>query len=80
MVESKLIPRGARHCTIVESFEEFAAQARYAADLYDYNIDVLTENIYIWRLTAEERFDYVLFPGLFYHLKYPELFWADWLR
>ena len=67
----QLMHRGARHCTIVEPFEEFAAQARYVADLYKYDIEVLTEDIHTWCLTTDARFDYVIFLGLFYHLKYP---------
>jgi len=67
----QMMERGAARCTIVEPFVEFAAQARYVADLYGHEIDVVNEDVHTWCLSTEERFDYVIFLGLFYHLKYP---------
>jgi tRNA (mo5U34)-methyltransferase len=69
----QMMKRGARRCTIIEPFVEFAAQARYVAEVYDYDIEVVNEDIHTWCLTREDRFDYVIFLGLFYHLKYPGL-------
>jgi len=57
----------------VEPFLEFADQARFVADVYGYEITVLSEDVHTWCLTTDHRFDYVLFLGLFYHLKYPNL-------
>jgi tRNA (mo5U34)-methyltransferase len=67
----QMMQRGARRCVIVEPFVEFAAQARYVAGVYGFDIEVVSEDVHTWCLTTEERFDYVIFLGLFYHLKYP---------
>ena len=49
----------------------FVAQAKYAADAFRVELEVVNEDVHTYCLTTEERFDYVLFLGLFYHLKYP---------
>ncbi len=69
----RMMQRGAAKCTLVEPFVEFAAQARFVAGVYGYEIEVVSEDVHTWCLTTEERFDYVIFLGLFYHLKYPGL-------
>ncbi len=67
----QMMKRGAARCTIVEPFVEFAAQARYVAELHGYEFEIVNEDVHTWCLTTEDRFDYVIFLGLFYHLKYP---------
>lgn len=63
--------RSAASCVLVEPYEEFAAQAKYAAGEFGAELEVVNEDVHTFCLTTEERFDYVLFLGLFYHLKYP---------
>ena len=65
--------RGAGRCVLVEPYREFAAQAAYAAGEFGVELAVVNEDVHTYCLTTEERFDYVLFLGLFYHLKYPVL-------
>ncbi len=67
----QMLRRGAKSCTLIEPFEEFSAQARYVAEIFGYEIEVVNEDIHTWCLTTDARFDYVIFLGLFYHLKYP---------
>lgn len=67
----QMMKRGARRCVLVEPFVEFSEQARFVAELYDFPIEVINEDVHTFCLTTEERFDYVVFLGLFYHLKYP---------
>jgi tRNA (mo5U34)-methyltransferase len=67
----QMMKRGARSCTLLEPFEEFAAQAEFVSKLFDYSIEVVQEDIHTWCLTNDRKFDYVIFLGLFYHLKYP---------
>lgn len=67
----QMLKRGAKSSVIVEPFVEFAEQARYVGQLYGFDLTVVTDDVHTWCLTTEERFDYVLFLGLFYHLKYP---------
>ena len=65
--------RGAGRCVLVEPYREFAAQAGYAAAEFGVELEVVNEDVHTCCLATEERFDYVLFLGLFYHLKYPVL-------
>lgn len=65
--------RGAARCVLVEPFLEFAEQARFAADEFNVDIELIAEDAHVYCLTTEERFDYVLFLGLLYHLRHPLL-------
>lgn len=65
--------RGAKRCVLVEPYIEFARQARFVAQEFGVKLEIVNEDIHTYCLTTEERFDYVLFLGLFYHLKYPVL-------
>jgi tRNA (mo5U34)-methyltransferase len=67
----QMMHRGAERCTLIEPFTEFAAQARYVAGEFGYPIKVVEEDVHTYCLSTDERFDYVMFLGLFYHLKYP---------
>lgn len=69
----QMMKRGAKSCVLVEPFTEFAAQARYVAGEFGFSIEVVNEDVHTFCLTREDRFDYVIFLGLFYHLKYPVL-------
>lgn len=63
--------RGAKRCVLVEPYVEFARQARFVAESFNVKFEIVNEDIHTYCLTTDERFDYVLFLGLFYHLKYP---------
>lgn len=63
--------RGAQRCVLVDPFEIAIKQARFAAEQFGVALELVTEDAHTYCLTTEERFDYVLFLGLFYHLKYP---------
>ena len=65
--------RGAGRCVLLEPYEEFVAQAKYAAESFRVDLEIVNEDVHTYCLTTEERFDYVLFLGLFYHLKHPGL-------
>jgi len=65
--------RGAGRCVMVEPVVEFVDQATFVFDQFGVEVDVVCEDVHAWCLTTDERFDYVLFLGLFYHLKYPVL-------
>lgn len=65
--------RGAARCLLVEPFREFLRQAEFAARQFHVDIELVCEDAHTYCLTTEERFDYVLLLGLFYHLKYPGL-------
>ena len=65
--------RGAKRCVLVEPYVEFARQAEFVAQEFGVKLEVVNEDVHTYCLTTEERFDYVLFLGLFCHLKYPGL-------
>lgn len=69
----QMMLRGADRVVLVEPFEEFTEQARFAAEQFGVKLEIVNADIHTYVLTTEERFDYVLFLGLFYHLKYPVL-------
>lgn len=65
----KLHARGAR-VTGIEHDPRYLAQARYAAEVLGADIEYVQLDVYdVDRL--ERRFDYVLFMGVLYHLRYP---------
>jgi tRNA (mo5U34)-methyltransferase len=65
--------RGASKCVLVEPIAEFAEQARFVFSQFDVRVDVVVEDVHTYCLTTRKHFDYVLFLGLFYHLRYPLL-------
>ena len=65
--------RGAKRCVLVEPFGEFTAQAEFVAAQFGVKLEIVQEDIHAYCLTTRDRFDYVLFLGTFYHLKYPVL-------
>jgi tRNA (mo5U34)-methyltransferase len=65
--------RGAGRCLMVEPVVEFVEQANFVFSQFEVDVEVVNEDVHAFCLTTSERFDYVLFLGLFYHLKYPVL-------
>src|SRR5213080_28553 len=62
--------RGARYVLGVDVDERYLSQARLAAETLDLEIDFQKRSVYDVDEIAGQ-FDYVLFMGLFYHLRYP---------
>jgi tRNA (mo5U34)-methyltransferase len=65
--------RSANRVVLVEPVEEYTDQAHFAAEQFEVTLETVNADVHTYCLTTEERFDYVLFLGLFYHLKYPGL-------
>ncbi len=62
--------RGARRVVGVDVDEHYLAQARLAAEVLELQVEFRRASVY--DLAREpETFDYVLFMGLLYHLRYP---------
>jgi tRNA (mo5U34)-methyltransferase len=57
----------------VDWYTEAIEQARFVADALNAPIEYRVQNIYDFVLTNEDTFDYVIFLGVFYHLRYPLL-------
>ena len=52
---------------------KYIKQAKFTADVLNLEIDFQQRNIYEFILNDNRTFDYVIFLGLFYHLRYPLL-------
>ncbi len=64
--------RGAQRVLAIDSDEDYLAQARFAADVQDLEIEF--RNLSVYDVGAlGERFDLVLFMGVLYHLRHPLL-------
>jgi tRNA (mo5U34)-methyltransferase len=64
--------RGARRVLGIDSDEHYLRQARFAAEISD--LDVEFQRMLVWDIaTLGERFDLVIFMGVFYHLRHPLL-------
>lgn len=65
--------RGASRCVLVDPFDLFLRQAEFSAEQFGVELETINDDAHTYCLTTEERFDYIIFLGLFYHLKYPGL-------
>ena len=64
--------RGAQRVLAIDHDDQYLQQARFAAEVLDLDIAFQQMSVYeVPRL--RERFDLVLFMGVFYHLRYPLL-------
>jgi tRNA (mo5U34)-methyltransferase len=64
--------RGAERVLGIDHDEGYLAQARFAADVLDMDIEFRQMSVYDVPKLGQ-RFDVVLFMGVFYHLRYPLL-------
>jgi tRNA (mo5U34)-methyltransferase len=64
--------RGAERVLGIDFDEDYLAQACFAAEVEDLDIEFRRLSVYDVAL-LRERFDVVLFVGVFYHLRYPLL-------
>lgn len=64
--------RGAARVLGIDSDEEYLAQARFAADVNGLDVEYRRMNVYDTP-SLGERFDLVIFMGVFYHLRHPLL-------
>ena len=62
--------RGAKRVVSVDNFDDAIKQTKFLSQWFDVELEVIKSEAHMYALTTEERFDYVLFLGLFYHLKY----------
>jgi tRNA (mo5U34)-methyltransferase len=65
--------RGASRVVGIETIPQYVEQARFAAQVLGLTVEYRCQTVYDFVLTNEERFDYVLFLGTFYHLRHPLL-------
>jgi len=70
---TKMKERGADYVLGIDVMPQFIDQAKFISEYFDLPIDYKLMNIYEFVLKNRRKFDYVLFLGLFYHLRYPLL-------
>ena len=63
--------RGAKQVVSVDFLDEAIKQTDFLSRWFNVELDIVKSEAHVFCLTTEERFDYVLFLGLFYYLKYP---------
>jgi tRNA (mo5U34)-methyltransferase len=64
--------RGARRVLAIDHDEQYLRQARFAAEVLE--LDIAFERMSVYETPRlRERFDLVLFMGVFYHLRHPLL-------
>jgi tRNA (mo5U34)-methyltransferase len=68
----ELKKRGARRVLAIDSDPAYLAQARFAAEVKEVDIEFEEMSVYDVA-TLGEKFDIVLFMGVMYHLRYPLL-------
>jgi len=66
----KMKQRGAEYVLGIDIDDRYLDQARFAAQTLELDIDFQKRSVYAVQEIAGE-FDYVLFMGVFYHLRYP---------
>lgn len=64
--------RGARRVVAMEPDEDYLAQARFAAEVCEQEVEFTNLSVYEVERIGE-RFDLVIFMGVLYHLRYPLL-------
>ena len=65
--------RGASRVVCVDNSDTFIKQAKFLSKWFDVELEIIKRDAHVYCLTTQERFDYVIFFGVFYHLKYPVL-------
>ena len=65
--------RGAERVLGLDHDPRYLAQARFAAEVLDLNVEFREMGVYDLEQLWGQRWDYVLFMGVFYHLRHPLL-------
>lgn len=65
--------RGASRVLGIDVDESSLKRARFLAEVYGVDVEFRIEDVYRFCLRNTEHFDYVMFLGLFYHLRHPLL-------
>jgi tRNA (mo5U34)-methyltransferase len=70
--------RGAERVVAIDSDDNYLRQARFAATVLEMDIEL--QNMSVYEIaTLQEKFDFVIFMGVLYHLRHP-LFALDLIR
>jgi tRNA (mo5U34)-methyltransferase len=64
---------GADRVVAVDSARKAIRQATFLSEWFEVDIEIVHKDAHVYCLTCDERFDYVVFLGTFYHLKYGTL-------
>jgi len=69
----KMKKRGASKVVSVDYLDQFIQQANFISKWFNVDLEIIKQEAHTFVLTTEEQFDYIIFFGLFYHLKYGAL-------
>ena len=69
----KMKQRGASYVLGVDVSPKYIAQAKFVSRYLGLSIDYRVASVYEFLLANPQKFDYVIFLGLFYHLRHPLL-------
>jgi tRNA (mo5U34)-methyltransferase len=65
--------RGARKVVAVDSLNRSIEQATFISQHFGVEIELVNRDAHVFVLTTDERFDFIIFSRVFYHLRYPTL-------
>ena len=66
----KMKKRGTSRVVSVDYLDQFIRQANFVSKWFNVDLEIIKQEAHTFVLTTEEQFDYIIFFGLFYHLKY----------
>lgn len=66
----KMKQRGASRVVSVDVRNRSIEQTQFLSKWHNVNLEIVKEDVHVYCLTNDEQFDFVIFFGLFYHLKY----------
>lgn len=66
----QMAKRGADRIVGVDPFQEHIDQTQFISDWFNFQIELIKQDAHVYCLSTMERFDYIIFLGVFYHLKY----------
>lgn len=69
----KMKKQGAARVVAVDQFDNAIKQTTFISKWFNVELDIIQQDAHVYCLTTDERFDYVIYLGLFYHLKYGTL-------
>lgn len=65
--------RGADRVVTVDNYKKNVKQVEFLSEFFNVVLEIKRQDAHIYTLTTDERFDYVIFSRVFYHLRYPTL-------
>lgn len=65
--------RGADRVVTVDNQTKNVKQVEFLSEFFNVVLEIKRQDAHIYTLTTDEKFDYIIFSRVFYHLRYPTL-------